>query len=306
MRVKANHNDGKKPILEIPLEELGIDDPDPRTFERWFGPGERLDEILKAAKWHLKSALGSVTLPEHEESGRKLLVGENHFARYSLMNYSTTKQSLVVYAPEAKPPPPTFPQRAGDGIKSLLFLLFITCFLLGPLLLLVCDMLSFINLDPHADWREPVALHYVEDTEWWIDDNGTLVEQFGNNTSDLVPGDELQLGEVPSSHLLQRHYWSCYTYCSNDYYRGDYDPGSDCYTDCDRIAWHVFSVSVGGMEFILDGGDDFLARCFNAVCQINATVVGDSWEVSKVGDRVVLKPTSYEWVRWCQGEEVCE
>ena len=55
-----------------------------------------------------------------------------------------------------------------------------------------------------------------------------------------------------------------------------------------------------------DGGDDFVARCFNAVCRINAIVDGDAWEVTKEGGRVVLEPTWYEWVRWCQGEVFCE
>jgi hypothetical protein len=178
---------------------------------------------------------------------------------------------------------------------GLVFVLIISPFLL---LVLIIDG----GFDHEVDWRDSVDLYYAEDAGWWMQENGTLVEQFGNNTSGLVPGDRLHFGEVPSSHLLERHYYSCWTSCSSY----DREGSGDCYTDCDLIVWSVFSVSVGGMEFILDGGDDFMAHCFNAVCSVNATVAGDGWEVFKEDGRVVLVPSSYVWVRWCQGEEVCE
>jgi len=303
MRTERDDNEGEKPILELRLDDLGFEGEGETKRDRHLISSRsarcRLKKILEDAQSEIENKVGPFTLPKKIRPQRgsiELLVGEDHLARVTVMQQTNVREWLVVHAPVAKPPPITLPRRAGKVIKGVLPVSLVLLIIFSMLLSLLYD--EFYQ-GPRADWREPVALHYAEGTGWWIGDNGTLVEQFGNNSSGLVPGDQLQLGEVPSSHLLERYYWSCWTTCSGGY-------GADCYTDCVRTDWAVFSVSIGGMEFILDGGDDFVARCFNAVCRINATVDGDAWEVTKEGGRVVLEPTSYEWVRWCQGEVFCE
>lgn len=299
MRAERVDNEGEKPILELRLDDLGFEE-EGKTKRNMYLNSSRMKKILEAAQSEIENKVGPFTLPKMIQPQRgsiELLVGEDHLARVTVMQHTNAREWLVVNAPVAKPPPITLPRRAGKVIKGVLGVSFVIVLFLS--LLLLPFIIEDFERGPQVDWREPVALRYVEETGWWIEDNGTLAEQFGNNASELVPGDQLHLGEVPSSLLLERYYWSCWTTCGGGY-------GDDCYTDCDRIDWAVFSVSVGGMEFILDGGDDFLTRCFNAVCSINAIVDGDAWEITKEGGRVVLEPTWYEWARWCQGEVVCE
>ena len=61
------------------------------------------------------------------------------------------------------------------------------------------------------------------------------------------------------------------------------------------------------MNFSVEGSNGFKHTCFNAFCNVTATVDGDEyWGLDMNRKRVTITVIEYEFVRWCQGEEVCE
>ena len=124
--------------------------------------------------------------------------------------------------------------------------------------------------------------------------------QFNGTHNDLVPGDKIILGIVPFTHISTQSSTAC-TYSYDDYDDDYYE--DDCWT----TYWDVFALDVGGMNFSIDGDEGFMHTCFNAFCNVTATVNGDDyWGLDMHAGRLSITVQEFDWVRWCQGEEVCE
>lgn len=161
----------------------------------------------------------------------------------------------------------------------------------------VMIMFSLI-MGPTIDWRDPVNLQ-LEDGVFHEVENGTMVEPFNGTHHDLVPGDKIILGIVPFTHLSTQSSTSC-----SSGWDDDYDSMSQ---DCWTTYWDVFDLDVGGMNFSIDGDKGFMHTCFNAFCNVTATVNGDDyWGLDMYAGRLSITVQEFDWVRWCQGEGVCE
>ena len=157
---------------------------------------------------------------------------------------------------------------------------------------LVVLMILFSAMYPTIDWRDPINLQ-LEDGVFHEVENGTFGEPFNGTHHDLVPGDVLDFAVVSFSHYTTRSSTTCYY---------DSDGNDDCWT----TYWDVFTLDVGGMNFSVEGYNGFKHSCFNAFCDVTATVDGDDWGLDMYGQRLTITVQEFEWVRWCQGEEVCE
>ena len=176
------------------------------------------------------------------------------------------------------------------GVKALFG---VTAFLL---VISVAIMILFSVMYPTIDWRDPVTFQ-LEDGVFHGVENGSIGEPFNGTHHDLVPGDKIILGIVPFTHYATQSSTACTpTYDDDDY-------GEDCWT----TYWDVFDLDVGGMNFSIDGSKGFMHTCFNAFCNVTATVNGDDyWGLDMYAGRLSITVQEYDWVRWCQGEEVCE
>jgi len=182
-------------------------------------------------------------------------------------------------------------ERASPFIVMATFFTVLTSFLVC----LVVIMILFSAMYPTIDWRDTVNLQ-LEDGVFHEVENGTIGVQFNETHHDLVPGDILDLGVVSFSHYITHSSTSCY------YDGDDRDDSDDCWT----TYWDVFTLDVGGMNFSVEGYNGFKHSCFNAFCDVTAIVNGNNWGLDLYGQRLTIIVQKYEWVRWCQGEEVCE
>ena len=129
---------------------------------------------------------------------------------------------------------------------------------------------------------------------------GTFSFANGKNGThhDLVPGDKIILGIVPFTHFSTQSSTSC-----TSGWDDDYDSMSQ---DCWTTYWDVFTLNVGGMNFSVEGYNGFKHSCFNAFCNVTATVNGGPGWIDMHRGRLTITVQEFEWVRWCQGDEVCE
>ena len=158
---------------------------------------------------------------------------------------------------------------------------------------LVVTMLLISAMYPTIEWRDTINLQ-LEDGVFHEVENGTIGVQFIGTHHDLVPGDVLEFGVVSFNHYATRSS----TYCYHDY-EGEHE-------DCTTTYWEVYMLDEGGMNFSVEGYNGFKHSCFNAFCDVTAIVNGDNWGLDMYGQRLTITVQEYKWVRWCQGEEVCE
>lgn len=154
-----------------------------------------------------------------------------------------------------------------------------------------------LMVGPTIDWRDPINLQ-LEDGAFHEVENGTMVEAFNGTHHDLVPGDKIILGIVPFTHFSTQSSTSC-----TSGWDDDYDSMSQ---DCWTTYWDVLALDVGDMNISIEGDKGFMHTCFNAFCNVTAIVNGDDWGLDMYGQRLTITAQEYKWVRWCQGEEVCE
>ena len=165
-------------------------------------------------------------------------------------------------------------------------------------LILFTAVLFMVPLD-EIDWRDTVTIQLDDDNTFNLVDNGTMVGTFNGTHHDLVPGDKIILGTVPFTHLSTQSSTSC-----TSGWDDDYDSMSQ---DCWTTYWDVIALDVGGMNFSIYGDQGFMHTCFNAFCNVTATVDGDDyWGLDMYAGRLSITVQEFDWVRWCQGEEICE
>ena len=148
------------------------------------------------------------------------------------------------------------------------------------------------------DWRDPMEIQLQNDVFYEVE-NGEIGPLFNGTHHDLVPDDTLYFGEVIITHFSTASSTSCESGYTDEY--GNYYEG-DCWT----TYWDVFVLDVGGMNFSVEGNSHFMHSCYNALCNITATVDGNQYGRYWNGEMLTITVQEFEWVRWCQGEGVCE
>lgn len=181
--------------------------------------------------------------------------------------------------------------RLYDGLTPMVLFLFIFSL---PFL----SLFFLFPLPSPIDWRDPMEIQLHNDTFYEVE-NGGRGPLFNGTHHDLVPGDTLYFDEVLITHSSTDSSTSCESGSTDEY--GYYEEG-DCWT----TSWDVFVLDVGGMNFSVEGGSHFMHSCFNALCNITATVDGNEYGRYWNGEMLTITVQEFEWVRWCQGGEVCE
>lgn len=154
------------------------------------------------------------------------------------------------------------------------------------------------------DWRGPIQLQLENDTFFHYE-NGTLGEEFNGTEHDLVPGDLLILGPVSFTHFHTLSSTECYSTYPESYSGSDsysYEDDYECYTSY----WDELTFDAAGINFTVSGNHGFMKTCFNAFCKVNATVNGDEYGLGYSSERLTITVQEFTWVRWCQGEGVCQ
>lgn len=159
-----------------------------------------------------------------------------------------------------------------------------------------------ISFQPTIDWRDSIQLQLENDTFFHYE-NGTLGEEFNGTDHDLVPGDLLILGPVSFTHFHTLSSTACYsTYSESDSDSYSYEDDYECYTSY----WDELTFDAAGINFTVSENHRFMKTCFNAFCKVNATVNGDEYGLGYSSERLRITVQEFTWVRWCQGEGVCQ
>ncbi len=189
--------------------------------------------------------------------------------------------------------------RRDGGKTPIIFKLILISPILLILMMFIIDPV-ITNTDRLV--REPITLEKKEDLFFNILESPEI--PFNGTHFDLVQGDVLILKAVPFTHFSTESSTYCNTYSTYSYL----DEQSSYETECWTSYWDVFNLKMAGMNFSITGGSGFMHTCFNAFCNVTFIVSGNdvSGEPYFYGDRISVRVSEYNWVRWCTGEVNCE
>ena len=194
---------------------------------------------------------------------------------------------------QKNPASETEPKCASSSLRDIVEPTIIVGCMFGLLFLALYPLLP-----SPIDWRDPIEIQLHNDSFYQVE-NGELGPLFNGTHHDLVPGDTLYFGDVLITQFSTDSSTSCEAGSTDEY--GNYQEG-DCWT----TYWDVFVLDVGGMNFSVEGDSHFMHSCYNALCNITATVDGNEYRRYWNGEMLTITVEEFEWVRWCQGEGVCE